>query len=67
MEQHSSDFFGNLNSAVFVVDVQHDAQGRPTQVTFNSGSWGRGVGMSRCQLGAIGRAAACPFIVHRAA
>ncbi|KAI0277761.1 stage II sporulation protein-domain-containing protein [Russula aff. rugulosa BPL654] len=50
-------FFGNLNSAAFVVDMQHDAQGRLTQVTFNGGGWGHGVGM--CQLGAMGRAAAC--------
>ena len=49
-------FFGNLNSAAFVLDVQHDAQGRLAQVAFNGGGWGHGVGM--CQLGAMGRAAA---------
>jgi len=49
-------FFGNLNSAGFVVDAQRDAQGLLTQVTFNGAGWGHGVGM--CQLGAMGRATA---------
>ena len=48
--------FGNLNSALFVVDREGPRRGRPTAWTFRGGGWGHGVGM--CQTGAIGRAEA---------
>ena len=46
--------FGMLNSSLFVVSTERDAQGTPTSWTFHGGGWGHGVGM--CQTGAIGRA-----------
>lgn len=46
--------FDNLKSAAFVVDVAHDASGRPTSFTFRGAGWGHGVGM--CQTGAMGMA-----------
>lgn len=48
--------FGMLNSSMFVVSVERDAQGRPATWVFTGGGWGHGVGM--CQVGAIGRAEA---------
>ncbi len=48
--------FGNLNSGMFVVDVERHRNGRLSAVTFTGGGWGHGVGM--CQIGAIGRAEA---------
>lgn len=48
--------FGMLNSAMFDVRVERDAQNRPTTWVFKGGGWGHGVGM--CQVGAIGRAEA---------
>ena len=48
--------FGNLNSGMFVVDIERARDGRLTAVTFTGGGWGHGVGM--CQVGAIGRAEA---------
>jgi SpoIID/LytB domain protein len=47
--------FGNLNSALFVVDREGPRRG-PASWTFRGGGWGHGVGM--CQVGAIGRAEA---------
>lgn len=46
--------FGNLNSGMFVLDLERNGQGDVTRVTFTGGGWGHGVGM--CQMGAIGRA-----------
>ncbi len=46
--------FGNLNSGLFVLDVERDPKGRLTALRFTGGGWGHGVGM--CQMGAIGRA-----------
>jgi SpoIID/LytB domain protein len=48
--------FGMLNSALFTVTAERDAQGRPLRWVFRGGGWGHGVGM--CQTGAIGRAEA---------
>ena len=48
--------FGNLNSAAFTLQPQHDRRGALSAVTFTGGGWGHGVGL--CQLGAIGRAEA---------
>jgi stage II sporulation protein D len=45
---------GMLNSSLFVVSTERDAQGAPTAWLFRGGGWGHGVGM--CQTGAIGRA-----------
>lgn len=44
---------GNLNSSLFVVEREGDAE-RPTGWRFRGAGWGHGVGM--CQTGAIGRA-----------
>lgn len=46
--------FNNLNSGLFVLDMNKDARGAITTLTFTGGGWGHGVGM--CQTGAIGRA-----------
>jgi stage II sporulation protein D len=46
--------FGMLNSSLFVLSTERDAQGLPTAWLFRGGGWGHGVGM--CQTGAIGRA-----------
>src|SRR5208337_1492745 len=46
--------FGMLNSSLFVVSTERDAQGAPSAWVFRGGGWGHGVGM--CQTGAIGRA-----------
>lgn len=46
--------FGNLNSGLFVLDVEKGAKGELVSLTFTGGGWGHGVGM--CQIGAIGRA-----------
>lgn len=46
--------FGNLNSGMFVFDVERDKQGQLLAIRFAGGGWGHGVGM--CQIGAIGRA-----------
>jgi stage II sporulation protein D len=46
--------FGNLNSGLFVLDIDRDKSGHPKTITFTGGGWGHGVGM--CQMGAIGRA-----------
>jgi stage II sporulation protein D len=46
--------FGNLNSGMFVVRVERDADGRALAFVFTGGGWGHGVGM--CQTGAIGMA-----------
>ncbi len=48
--------FGNLNSGMFVLDVERSGDGALTGVEFIGGGWGHGVGM--CQMGAIGRAEA---------
>ncbi|HYV43701.1 MAG TPA: SpoIID/LytB domain-containing protein [Myxococcaceae bacterium] len=48
--------FGMLNSAMFLVTPERDAQGAIVAWTFRGGGWGHGVGM--CQTGAIGRAEA---------
>ncbi|MBI4820217.1 MAG: SpoIID/LytB domain-containing protein [Deltaproteobacteria bacterium] len=48
--------FNQLNSGLFVLDVEKDASGRVTRLTFTGGGWGHGVGM--CQQGAIARAQA---------
>jgi SpoIID/LytB domain protein len=48
--------FGMLNSAMFEVAPERDAQGRVSGWVFSGGGWGHGVGM--CQTGAIGRAEA---------
>lgn len=48
--------FNNLNSGLFVLDVEKDAKGAVVRVTFTGGGWGHGVGM--CQQGAIARAQA---------
>lgn len=48
--------FGMLNSAMFLVAPERDAQGAIAAWTFRGGGWGHGVGM--CQTGAIGRAEA---------
>ncbi len=48
--------FGMLNSGMFEVRLEKDAQGRPATWIFKGGGWGHGVGM--CQTGAIGRAEA---------
>ncbi len=45
---------GMLNSSLFVVSSERDAQGTPTAWILRGGGWGHGVGM--CQTGAIGRA-----------
>ncbi len=45
---------GMLNSSLFVVSTERDAQGAPSAWVFHGGGWGHGVGM--CQTGAIGRA-----------
>jgi stage II sporulation protein D len=45
---------GMLNSSLFVVSTERDAQGTPTAWILRGGGWGHGVGM--CQTGAIGRA-----------
>jgi len=45
---------GMLNSSLFVIAAERDAQGLPTSWTFRGGGWGHGVGL--CQTGAIGRA-----------
>lgn len=47
--------FGNLNSGLFVLDLERDPRtGALVNVVFVGGGWGHGVGM--CQVGAIGRA-----------
>ena len=46
--------FANLNSGMFVVDIERDASGALSTLTFTGGGWGHGVGM--CQVGAVGRA-----------
>jgi SpoIID/LytB domain protein len=46
--------FGGLRSSMFIVEVFHDAQGRPSRFVFYGGGWGHGVGM--CQAGACGMA-----------
>ncbi len=46
--------FAMLNSSLFVVSTERDAEGSPTAWVFRGGGWGHGVGM--CQTGAIGRA-----------
>lgn len=46
--------FANLNSGMFIVDIQRNAQGTLQSLTFTGGGWGHGVGM--CQMGAIARA-----------
>ncbi len=46
--------FGNLNSGLFVLDVNKDPRGAVSSLLFTGGGWGHGVGM--CQIGAIGRA-----------
>ena len=46
--------FGNLNSGMFVVDIERSSKGIFQEITFTGGGWGHGVGM--CQMGAIGRA-----------
>lgn len=48
--------FKMLNSAMFLVNPEHDARGHVVGWTFRGGGWGHGVGM--CQTGAIGRAEA---------
>jgi SpoIID/LytB domain protein len=48
--------FGMLNSAMFLVTAERDAQGQVSGWVFRGGGWGHGVGM--CQTGAIGRAEA---------
>ena len=48
--------FGMLNSSMFLVEAERDAEGRLKGWNFRGGGWGHGVGM--CQLGAIGRAQA---------
>ncbi|MEL7371408.1 MAG: SpoIID/LytB domain-containing protein, partial [Myxococcota bacterium] len=48
--------FGNLNSGMFVVDLERYANGNIYSAEFIGGGWGHGVGM--CQMGAIGRAQA---------
>ena len=48
--------FGNLNSGMFVLDLEKSRDGTLAGVTFTGGGWGHGVGM--CQIGAIGRAEA---------
>ena len=45
---------GMLNSSLFVLSAERDAQGVPVAWTFRGGGWGHGVGL--CQTGAIGRA-----------
>ncbi len=46
--------FGNLNSGMFEVTVETDAQQTPVSFVFHGGGVGHGVGM--CQIGAIGMA-----------
>jgi len=47
--------FGNLNSGLFVLDLERAPKtGALLSATFVGGGWGHGVGM--CQVGAIGRA-----------
>jgi len=48
--------FGMLNSSMFLVEAERDAEGRLKGWNFRGGGWGHGVGM--CQMGAIGRAEA---------
>ena len=48
--------FGNLNSGMFVVDLERYRNGNVYAAEFIGGGWGHGVGM--CQMGAIGRAQA---------
>jgi SpoIID/LytB domain protein len=48
--------FGMLNSSMFLVEAERDADGRLKGWIFRGGGWGHGVGM--CQMGAIGRAEA---------
>ncbi|HET7274170.1 MAG TPA: SpoIID/LytB domain-containing protein [Longimicrobiaceae bacterium] len=45
-----------LNSSKFVLELERDAEGRPTEITAIGGGWGHGIGM--CQVGAMGRARA---------
>jgi SpoIID/LytB domain protein len=42
--------FGNLRSALFVMDLKRDGSGRLLRVTFRGAGWGHGVGL--CQIGA---------------
>jgi stage II sporulation protein D len=46
--------FGNLQSGMFEVTVETDAQQTPVTFVFRGGGFGHGVGM--CQIGAIGMA-----------
>ena len=47
---------GGLKSALFVIDTEMGADGRPRRYTFRGGGFGHGVGMA--QVGAIGMAEA---------
>jgi SpoIID/LytB domain protein len=46
--------FGGLRSALFVMDIEHAADGIIASVRFDGGGFGHGVGL--CQSGAIGGA-----------
>ncbi|MCS6862916.1 MAG: SpoIID/LytB domain-containing protein, partial [Abditibacteriales bacterium] len=47
-------FFRSLPSSAFIVEVLHDASGKPTGLKLWGAGWGHGVGM--CQEGAVHRA-----------
>lgn len=49
-------FFGNLNSAFFVMEASYQGNGQLRQLVVHGGGWGHGIGM--CQMGAMGRAQA---------
>jgi stage II sporulation protein D len=45
---------GSIRSTMFLMEVDRDARGVPTDIWFFGGGWGHGVGL--CQIGAAGRA-----------